>query len=278
MKYYYEAEPSEGSVCARIYTRNSGKDDCRYPLHWHNEPEFDLVLGGELIATVGGRQTTVKEGDFFFANSGELHETDAADYRSLRAVTVLISYRLIKEYFPGIDGYYFDFEGRDEAKREIIRLLTECGRVENEKYSLYRLELSVLVRQIVLILLRDCLKSKAIAPGTNDKSLSTIKRTLSFVQHNYTKPLTLAQTAKEIGMAETYFSRYFKKMTGQTFHAYLTNLRLYHACSKLPDKELSVAGIAAASGFSNVKSFIEAFRRKYGTTPEKYRRNADNNK
>jgi AraC-like DNA-binding protein len=60
-------------------------------------------------------------------------------------------------------------------------------------------------------------------------------------------------------------------MTGQTFHSYLTNIRLYHAYRQLQEQDTTITQIALENGFANVKSFIEAFKKVYHVTPGRYR-------
>ncbi|MNI94463.1 Bifunctional transcriptional activator/DNA repair enzyme AdaA [compost metagenome] len=73
-------------------------------------------------------------------------------------------------------------------------------------------------------------------------------------------------------MAPTYFSRFFKKTTGETYHSYLTSIRLYHAHKDLLNRDASITDIALANGFANVKAFIEAFKKGYHATPAQYRK------
>jgi AraC-like DNA-binding protein len=81
--------------------------------------------------------------------------------------------------------------------------------------------------------------------------------------------------AEEVGMTRSYFSRFFKKATGENFYTYLTNMRLYHAHKELISKEESITDVALNNGFANVKSFIEAFKKNYNMTPARYKKNQE---
>lgn len=272
MKYYYENVEMEKALPARIYIHKSGSEDCHYPLHWHRDLEFGLVLEGNIIAHRNGEQVKVGAGDFFFVNSAVLHETDALDYSKLKTITIILSYQLMKEYCKDIDSIYFDLTGKNHTKQKIKDLILECGRTYEEKKKFYELDLSILLREMCRILLKECRRPKENRNSELDQTnLISIKRAMAYIEENYAKNITLEHISSEIGMSPTYFSRYFKKMTGQTFHSYLTNVRLYHAYIQLKDVDSSITQIAHENGFANIKSFIGAFKKVYHVTPERYR-------
>ena len=98
-----------------------------------------------------------------------------------------------------------------------------------------------------------------------------MKKAITYMEENYELNLSLKDIAHEIGMAPTYFERFFKKNTGETFYSYLNKIRLYYSYKELISTELSITEIAMNNGFSNVKSFIEMFKKAYNMTPGQYR-------
>lgn len=270
MRYYYENTGGASSFSSKIYVRSTGIGTCHYPLHWHEDIELDYILSGAVNAVVGGKRVRVEQGDFLFINSGELHETDADSEQEMRSVTLMLSYRMLKEYCPEIDSCSFDFGGRQTAKQEICALLGECGEVQRAKKDFYRLEQDILVRRIAGILLKDCLVHNHLKVGTAE--LAPIRRAMAYIEENYRREIPLEEISAAVGMSPTYFSRQFRRITGQTFRDYLTGIRLFNAYGLLCGSNLLVSEVADKCGFANVKSFIEAFRRSYGTTPDRYRR------
>lgn len=269
MGYYYENAESKSSSSARVYYRHKGSEGGHYPLHWHKDIEIDLVIDGDIDAVVEGAQTHVEKGNFLFVNSGVLHETSARDELLMESVTVIISYRLIKEYCPDIKNYRFEIKDLHTRER-IAELIRRCGRAEEAKEPCYKLEIDILVREILRILLTECLVPNP--ENTFSGNITSVRRAMAYIEENFRKDITLNIISDEAGLTPTYFSRYFKKMTGQTFHEYLTRVRLYNAHLLLCTGEDTVSLIAKKSGFKNVKSFIEAFRKVYGETPERYRK------
>lgn len=275
MGYYYENVESKDSSSALVYYRRKGSEGGSYPLHWHKDIEIDLVIDGDIDAVVDGVSTHIGKDDFLFVNSGVLHETSARDELLMESVTVIISYRLIKEYCPDIKNYRFEIKD-GSVKKRISELIRECGYEEDEKREYYRLRLDILVRKILDILLTECL-----VPNSDNNfsgNIVSVRHAMAFIEENFRKDITLTAVSDEAGLTPTYFSRYFRKMTGQTFHDYLTRVRLYNAHSLLCTGDETVSLIAKKSGFKNVKSFIEAFKKAYGETPERYRKKISSEK
>lgn len=272
MNYYQERVETDSVIPAKIFLGDASSGNNHYPLHWHEHLEFDLVLSGMIRGYVNQKQVEIGADDFFFVNSGELHETKAEDSAPFRTVTILLSYQLLKEYCPEIENYEFDFKGKDMAKRKIIELVKECARIFERKEEYYKLELSILLRKICYVLLTDCKRRKEVINTNRElKDMRQIKKILSYMEDNYENNFTLDTIAGDIGMSPTYFSRFFKKCTGESYYHYLNKIRLYHANLELMNSDSNITAIAYNNGFSNVKSFIEVFKKVYHITPAKYR-------
>lgn len=273
MKYYHEQVKLDSSVPARIYIQNGQHSNNTYPLHWHSKLEFNLVLKGQINGKIGGKKVCVKADDIFFVNSNELHETDAGS-EDIMAITVLLSKSLLTEYFKNLDDYYFDFSKNQIVKNEIKDLILKCASIFEEKHEFYELELSIVLRQLCLVLVKKCRKKRE-TKNLNKfqiKNMTNIKKALAFMEENYEVPFALDDIAKEVGMSPTYFSRFFKKTTGETFCSCLNRIRLFNAHNDLVNSDLSITEIALNNGFANVKSFIEMFKREFGLTPLKYKK------
>ena len=63
----------------------------------------------------------------------------------------------------------------------------------------------------------------------------------------------------------------FKQLLGHTPHEEILRVQLQHAKQLLTETSLSLAAIAARSGFKHVEYFSVAFKREFGQTPSSYR-------
>lgn len=274
MEYYHEKIETDARVPARIYYGISVRDKLHYPLHWHDNLEFDLVLEGHICGKIAGESVEVGPGEIFFVNSGELHETDATGSERLHTVTVLLSCDLLRTYCPDLDEWYFEFEKGSEQQKKLAGLLRSCADIEKEKREFYELELSIELQRICHVLLCECRKKREKRERDEESRRSTgrIKKAIAYMEEHFEGALSVQDMADFMGMTMTYFSRFFHQSTGQTFHSYLTLIRLSHAEEALRKTDLTVTQIALDNGFPNVKSFIQAFQKTYEMTPARYRR------
>lgn len=72
-------------------------------------------------------------------------------------------------------------------------------------------------------------------------------------------------------MNKYYMAHSFSKHTGQSPIQYLNNRRMEAACTLLKDTDYSISSISSTVGFSSQSYFTQAFRKKYGMTPIRYR-------
>jgi AraC-like DNA-binding protein len=87
----------------------------------------------------------------------------------------------------------------------------------------------------------------------------------------FADPLTVADLAETAHLSPAHFSREFRRVFGESPHAYLLTRRLERAASMLRTTDRSVADICTAVGLSSVGSFTTTFTRVYGKTPTAYR-------
>jgi AraC-like DNA-binding protein len=87
----------------------------------------------------------------------------------------------------------------------------------------------------------------------------------------YFELLGVDQLAAAAGLSRAHFSREFRRMFGESPHAYLLTRRLERAAALLRNTDASVAEICFAVGLQSVGSFTTSFTRTYGCSPTAYR-------
>jgi len=112
-----------------------------------------------------------------------------------------------------------------------------------------------------------------LAAHAQDASSALSHQLAAFVESHYAEPtLSLGYVADAFKISSTYVSRLFSEQVGQPFHEFLTAHRLRSAARSLAESDARVASIANAVGYPEVRTFIRAFKRAYGSTPLEYRR------
>lgn len=87
----------------------------------------------------------------------------------------------------------------------------------------------------------------------------------------YFEPLDVADMANAAGLSRAHFSRQFRRVFGESPHAYLLTRRLERAAALLRATDRSVADICHLVGLESVGSFTTSFTRAYGRSPTAYR-------
>lgn len=83
--------------------------------------------------------------------------------------------------------------------------------------------------------------------------------------------LSVDALARRAGMSPRTFARSFRAETGTTPAAYVEGLRIEAARRLLETTDLTVETVAKQIGIHRVETLYRAFRRRVGTTPDRYR-------
>ena len=114
--------------------------------------------------------------------------------------------------------------------------------------------------------------------SAEDKSVTGGKHSLieagaEAISLNFSDPeLTVARLAEECNISEEYFRRLYKAKYGISPHAAILEKRIEKAKSLLESGYFEVSLVCEESGFSNVKHFSTAFRKRVGKTPSEYKK------
>lgn len=102
----------------------------------------------------------------------------------------------------------------------------------------------------------------------NDRAL----RLMRYVDENYTHKVNLSDFAQAEGLSLGYASHFARAALGQSFQDYVDTVRFYAACKQIAAGRGRLVDVYAASGFSDYRYFSRAFQKRFGMTPEEYRR------
>ena len=107
--------------------------------------------------------------------------------------------------------------------------------------------------------------------GKNDNVSGFKSKVMNAINKNYVKQDAINLIRAELGYNKIYFSRKFKSEFGVTLTEYVLSLRLNYAAYLLMTTSCSLEECCNQSGIESVTYFINAFKKKFGTTPGKYR-------
>lgn len=105
---------------------------------------------------------------------------------------------------------------------------------------------------------------------------------ISFVIQNMNREFyedrALEDYADMCKMSRFHFLRVFKEVTGQSPMEYRNSIRIEHAKRILEDEDIPVSDVGLRVGYTSPSYFCDAFKKKVGSSPQKYRQNTKMNK
>lgn len=101
-----------------------------------------------------------------------------------------------------------------------------------------------------------------------------INNATKYIRDHYAdSSLSIEKLCKILNVSAAYFSTIFKRETGKTVLNYLTDVRMEKAILLLDGSEEKTYIISEMIGYSEPNYFSYVFKKKYGMTPSKYRKN-----
>ncbi|WP_432890750.1 helix-turn-helix domain-containing protein [Kribbella sp. CA-245084] len=112
----------------------------------------------------------------------------------------------------------------------------------------------------------------AVEPVRRDRGPLVVEAMQRHLRDNLSRPITVRDVAAAAHLSERHAERLFTQQTGASIMSTLRRLRLELAAQLLLDPSLTITEVARSCGYSDVRPFSTAFRRKYGRTPGDHRR------
>jgi len=100
-----------------------------------------------------------------------------------------------------------------------------------------------------------------------------IKKSLQFVEANYSRKLYISEMAKSVGLNKNYFSAFFKENIGVTPQQYIIKFRINKACELMSNSGLTISDISRSVGYDDTLGFSKVFKKEKGMSPKSYREN-----
>lgn len=242
-----------------------------FPLHRHYELEFLYCTGGEVSFCSGAEKFTLHSGDIAVIGSLVPHEYLPSGENEV--LVAEIGPMLLKNNFSQASQVRCAAVLGDKSDEKYISLFGELD-------AIYRIRKSALQNSELYV--TGCLYKAAAAAvkyyGNGERSEKVngnyydVEEALTLIHTNYHRKLTVNEAAQKAMMAPANFCAAFKKITGMGFHEYLNFYRVRNARFMLEQTDESIQEIAAASGFSDLKTFYRVFKNSTGLPPGEYKK------
>ena len=245
-----------------------------FPMHCHDEIEIYYCLRGKAKIIIDENEYSLTKGCILFVSSLAMHQIIIEDENA--AVFVLeFGSQLIGQQFNEMLSKKFThaFISPDEDisfRRKILIPIQKLYYEFTEKPEGYHYAIRGLFFELYAMILRYIpMQQQKLKNLDNYLKIQNI---FELVQNEYSSDITLKQAAEYIGYHPTAFCRYFKEITGTTFHDYLNAYRINMAMRLLEQKTYSVNEIGTFVGIPDSKNLTRVFKKIVGMTPTEYKK------
>ncbi|SDW16371.1 AraC family transcriptional regulator [Paenibacillus sp. CF384] len=154
------------------------------------------------------------------------------------------------------------------------KLLQEAGKLSSQEQA-YGVELEELyhfIHQSISSALHEAKQQTDFNYWySKDRNQRKVEEALSYIDEHFHEDFGLEQATDIMHCSSTYLNRLLKQYTGSTFYNLLTQKRIEHSKHLLAMDLQTVWEISSEVGYTNVHSFIRAFKRSVGVTPGHFR-------
>lgn len=245
--------------------------------HFHDFDKLVLLLGGQVEYLVEDQRFELLPGTVLLVKQHTIHKAVIDRSRPYERIILYLDRGYFERALPGsrlMDS--FETAGRtgrwllapdEEQHREIMDTLAAFERAqEDTRFGAQTMRDTLIVQLLVLIGRLNA--AEVEREGSFDPK---IQETLSYINENLSRPLSLDALAERVYLSRSHFMRLFKAQTGSTVHAYIRQKRLLTA-ARLLREGVPAARAAAESGFGDYSAFHRAFRDSFGLNPGELRK------
>lgn len=261
---------------ADCYSENASSFNDR--LHFHDFYELSVIYEGRSDFLVSGEQFGMERGSVQLIRPSDYHRQNVAPGDHIRYYNLMFT----DAFLPSSLQEMLDADSRPlcinlPEGREWSYLLSSV------RYAKIQFDRSpddaltaLLCRSLVELLCYAVLRGRESSGGNEGgTSEEAVRIAVGYVQKNYRRPITLSDAASAAGLSGAYFSTLFRRVMGVPFSDYLASYRLKIADRYLHSGDLPIKQIAALCGFSSPGYFITRYKRQYGTTPKRAKKDRE---
>lgn len=251
------------------------------PYHWHNEFEIFYLQRGECTVRIGDSSYLIRNGDFVFVNTGEIHSAIRSEGCKCVYDSIVFDFSMFNSLAPDdcqsltnslsmrkIAVPHRLEKGPVQTK---IRGITEemIRRLKKKKpgYEIY-------VKGSLYLVFSLLVESGGFLENRERKSTlggyeGVIKKSMDYISRHYQNKIYLEELAGQVQMSKFAFCKCFRQYMGVTPMEYINILRINNAYSLISTGEENVTGAALRCGFDNMSYFARTFKKYKGFPPSR---------
>ena len=241
--------------------------------HFHDFDKIVLLISGGVDYAVEDKVYRLRPWDVLLVRHHMIHKALIDKSEPYERIIIYLDRKYFDRVMPEA-GLLDCFERAGKTGCHL--LAPDAGQREGLMAALDAYERSLTDEDFGAQAMRDTLMMQLLirinriasaAPERPDVRLDPkIEDTLSYINENLSRELTVDALAARVYLSRYHFMRLFKAQTGSTVHTYVRQKRLLYA-ARLIREGINANKAAADSGFADYSSFHRAFRESFGMSP-----------
>lgn len=254
-----------------------------YYVHSHDFSELVVILSGQAVHIIEGREYPVEAGQVFLIHGDVSH--GYKDVHNIQYVNVMFQPEQLLQLpelrlLPGFQAlFYIEPFYRKEMYyqgmlslappqlAEVTRMLDVILDEHDRQPDGYRLMIRTYFTALVGMLSRYYQDNS----GKSENKAMRIAETITFIEEHFLQPITLQDMADMAYLSTRQFLRVFTRNYQTTPMDYVIRKRLDYSCTLLRNPELTIAQVAMDSGFRDQNYYTRQFKKVFLCTPSAYR-------
>ena len=255
-------------------------------MHTHSFYEINIVVGGRGRHYIEENSTEAERGCVFVIPPNVRH--GYYNEKSLDVLHIILFdtfFKIFDKELESLSGYRILFEIepliRSEYSHDLFLRLNDAKTdIISGRFNAYetlfpdgegrKIVCNAVALEICVLLCRYASEYFNIK-SVSKPSDKAVVRTLEYIINNLSGDVSVERLAGLAFLSKTAYERRFKALCGFTPMQYLLECRLSKVKELLKNEEISIARAAAECGFYDASHLNRHFKRKFGTTPMKYR-------
>lgn len=256
------------------YAIETGYKEAYFP-HIHDFYELLLTVKGSQLLIVNGRKIILKESTLTLIRIQDIHHKKYLDEDGLH-INVSFSQETMNELLNYLgEGFPREMLLESSIPPYVILSPQEKAIIQAKLESLNLINVNETqiiktnLRMLLFELLTKYFTKVTIQEENIPSWIGTIVTEMK-KKENFIKGLPVLLELS--GVAHEHLCRLFKKFLNTTPTNFINEQRLNYATNLLLHTDLDITGIALESGFANLSYFHHVFKKKFHTTPIKYKK------
>ena len=165
-----------------------------------------------------------------------------------------------------MDRPIFRYDQDDFVKDCFVQMMETKKLVKSREMRLLGL-LYLFLSQLI-----ETADGKRFSDNGEKRKEAYVKQALAFIEKNYSRKISIAEIARDIGLDRSYLCAVFKQCLHVSPQHFLINYRMTKACELMQNGALSIGDISRSVGYEDPLLFSKMFKKMRKISPRAFRK------